>query len=137
MIRRPPRSTRTDTLCPYTTLFRSEGLDEGSGKIENNGALSACPGLGQELAEGNGLAGAGRADQHGMALLASPRPGDAREMCRTVEAGFLGRCCSCQTPFPAKRCVPFAGTSGPLVPAAHPFVSLRRERPGRPWWRDR
>src|SRR3546814_20964484 len=26
MIRRPPRSTRTDTLFPYTTLFRS-GLD--------------------------------------------------------------------------------------------------------------
>src|SRR3546814_3427376 len=24
MIRLPPRSTRTDTLCPYTTLFRSE-----------------------------------------------------------------------------------------------------------------
>src|SRR3546814_20757173 len=24
-IRRPPRSTRTDTLFPYTTLFRSEG----------------------------------------------------------------------------------------------------------------
>src|SRR3546814_12460523 len=23
MSRRPPRSTRTDTLCPYTTLFRS------------------------------------------------------------------------------------------------------------------
>src|SRR3546814_2378191 len=23
MILRPPRSTRTDTLCPYTTLFRS------------------------------------------------------------------------------------------------------------------
>src|SRR3546814_17357109 len=26
MIRRPPRSTRTDTLFPYTTLFRSNGL---------------------------------------------------------------------------------------------------------------
>src|SRR3546814_20051028 len=26
MIRRPPRSTRTDTLCPYTTLFRSKGV---------------------------------------------------------------------------------------------------------------
>src|SRR3546814_10890952 len=26
MIRRPPRSTRTDTLFPYTTLFRSELL---------------------------------------------------------------------------------------------------------------
>src|SRR3546814_9534498 len=25
MIRRPPRSTRTDTLFPYTTLVRSEG----------------------------------------------------------------------------------------------------------------
>src|SRR3546814_4962242 len=25
MIRRPPRSTRTDTLLPYTTLFRSHG----------------------------------------------------------------------------------------------------------------
>src|SRR3546814_3174094 len=28
MIGRPPRSTRTDTLCPYTTLFRSyQGLE--------------------------------------------------------------------------------------------------------------
>src|SRR3546814_7663109 len=29
MIRRPPRSTRTYTLFPYTTLFRSGGLREG------------------------------------------------------------------------------------------------------------
>src|SRR3546814_13113612 len=27
MIRRPPRSTRTYTLFPYTTLFRSEGVE--------------------------------------------------------------------------------------------------------------
>src|SRR3546814_2993775 len=27
MIRRPPRSTRTDTRCPYTTLFRSAAPD--------------------------------------------------------------------------------------------------------------
>src|SRR3546814_7554348 len=27
MIRRPPRSTRTDTLFPYTTLFRSDAVD--------------------------------------------------------------------------------------------------------------
>src|SRR3546814_1134145 len=26
MVRRPPRSTRTDTLFPYTTLFRSSGI---------------------------------------------------------------------------------------------------------------
>src|SRR3546814_19028210 len=29
MIRRPPRSTRTDTLFPYTTLFRSERGEPG------------------------------------------------------------------------------------------------------------
>src|SRR3546814_9269779 len=28
MIRRPPRSTRTDTLFPYTTLFRSLEINE-------------------------------------------------------------------------------------------------------------
>src|SRR3546814_3358596 len=30
MIRRPPRSTRTDTLFPYTTLFRSGPGNEGA-----------------------------------------------------------------------------------------------------------
>src|SRR3546814_11643405 len=34
MIRRPPRSTRTDTLFPYTTLFRSESFDEEGRYIE-------------------------------------------------------------------------------------------------------
>src|SRR3546814_1750530 len=29
MTRRPPRSTRTDTLFPYTTLFRSRGARRG------------------------------------------------------------------------------------------------------------
>src|SRR3546814_7051968 len=29
MIRRPPKSTRTDTLCPYTTLFRSDQRPRG------------------------------------------------------------------------------------------------------------
>src|SRR3546814_3657364 len=38
MIRRPPRSTRTDTLFPYTTLFRSTGeggalIRTGSGAV--------------------------------------------------------------------------------------------------------
>src|SRR3546814_14195344 len=32
MIRRPPRSTRTDTLFPYTTLFRSHRLVEQGGR---------------------------------------------------------------------------------------------------------
>src|SRR3546814_13866321 len=35
MIRRPPRSTRTDTLFPYTTLFRSEHGDAVPGGPEH------------------------------------------------------------------------------------------------------
>src|SRR3546814_9107282 len=31
MIRRQPRSTRTDTLFPFTTLFRSDGIDAERG----------------------------------------------------------------------------------------------------------
>src|SRR3546814_17150890 len=38
MIRRPPRSTRTDTLFPYPTLFRSAGASE---RLEARGQL--CP----------------------------------------------------------------------------------------------
>src|SRR3546814_2071668 len=38
MIRRPPRSTRTDTLFPYTTLFRSERL-EPNGRTTQNSLL--------------------------------------------------------------------------------------------------
>src|SRR3546814_2141686 len=33
MIRRPPRSTRTDTLFPYTTLFRSPRLGADAAEI--------------------------------------------------------------------------------------------------------
>src|SRR3546814_5593063 len=45
MLRRPPRSTRTDTLFPYTTLFRSPvhrlaGLSR-SGQLRRRGARRA------------------------------------------------------------------------------------------------
>src|SRR3546814_4902145 len=33
MIRRPPRSTRTDTLFPYTTLFRSQHFSQVSHEL--------------------------------------------------------------------------------------------------------
>src|SRR3546814_15069095 len=33
MIRRPPRATRTDTLFPYTTLFRSGREDDAAKKL--------------------------------------------------------------------------------------------------------
>src|SRR3546814_9609126 len=55
MIRRPPRSTRTDTLFPYTTLFRS----------------------GDQRLDGIGLAHAHRLGPAGRAA-ADHRPGDLR-----------------------------------------------------------
>src|SRR3546814_4927529 len=49
MIRRPPRSTRTDTLFPYTTLFRSplRGSDPGGGaaQLDPSGERAAGPAL--------------------------------------------------------------------------------------------
>src|SRR3546814_4110115 len=38
MIRRPPRSTRTDTLFPYTTLFRSRLLSEDQRSVGHDHA---------------------------------------------------------------------------------------------------
>src|SRR3546814_6095733 len=47
MIRRPPRSTRTDTLFPYTTLFRSDVLARaadggGAGGEVHDGTAAAA-----------------------------------------------------------------------------------------------
>src|SRR3546814_1023704 len=45
MIRRPPRSTRTDTLFPYTTLFRSGCSGGGGGGAAADALVSAGNGL--------------------------------------------------------------------------------------------
>src|SRR3546814_2371643 len=42
MIRRPPRSTRTDTLFPYTTLFRSPRADLARVHLLHEQAASAA-----------------------------------------------------------------------------------------------
>src|SRR3546814_16429842 len=44
MIRRPPRSTRTDTLFPYTTLFRSYHVRvlKWSGRVTTARLLPTC-----------------------------------------------------------------------------------------------
>src|SRR3546814_7643630 len=46
MIRRPPRSTRTDTLFPYTTLFRSRAHRSG-GRVRAVFALAHSAGRGR------------------------------------------------------------------------------------------
>src|SRR3546814_13516658 len=60
MIRRPPRSTRTDTLCPYTTLFRSDG-------VEVAGASAPSHDIGGDRDGEVGLACPRAADQHDIA----------------------------------------------------------------------
>src|SRR3546814_20687564 len=80
MIRRPPRSTRTDTLLPYTTLFRSRlfgvdgpharGSDTGANAAEESRRIAAfdhavqdCAGAFAGLVEQSApLLGGGRAD---------------------------------------------------------------------------
>src|SRR3546814_8334883 len=54
MIRRPPRSTRTDTLFPYTTLFRSKRtnrkeffLHGSRAPFKQQGSLSALGAMAQ------------------------------------------------------------------------------------------
>src|SRR3546814_2654519 len=43
MIRRPPRSTRTDTLFPYTTLFRSLGAAHSRLRFTPTALVRKCP----------------------------------------------------------------------------------------------
>src|SRR3546814_20256990 len=55
MIRRPPRSTRTDTLFPYTTLFRSKAVGADIDRL----AIAHRTEAGMEIDAGQPL-GAGR-----------------------------------------------------------------------------
>src|SRR3546814_15330398 len=74
MIRRPPRSTRTDTLFPYTTLFRSRLVLAGEAVLDvvavdrdvlhhlgaerlaagDDGVVALAHGLGREVGVGAG-----------------------------------------------------------------------------------
>src|SRR3546814_11983088 len=127
MIRRPPRSTRTDTLFPYTTLFRSEvglqGVDQLVGALVEHppqacdlrlaprrwtGATGVEGGpqllhhLGSvELGGGRG-GGVGR---HASSLAAHPPPGNVRPKC-AVRAG----CREYPAPPPARALRPDAPT---------------------------
>src|SRR3546814_2516770 len=87
MIRRPPRSTRTDTLFPYTTLFRST-VDN---LAERRGPAPRPVGGGQH-GERHRVAGLGIQEQLRLAL-AGKRAGDveARSEEHTSELQSLMR----------------------------------------------
>src|SRR3546814_5003222 len=77
MIRRPPRSTRTDTLFPYTTLFRSVSLvaNDRTKIIDASTAHRVAtgwtygfpelePGLRQQLSSARFVSNPGRSEEH-------------------------------------------------------------------------
>src|SRR3546814_12846543 len=69
MIRRPPRSTRTDTLFPYTTLFRSGMVILFAGGTDRAGASCIDDHLLSRLG----------ADQHGLHQSGLPPAGNPPE----------------------------------------------------------
>src|SRR3546814_8442949 len=72
MLRRPPRSTRTDTLFPYTTLFRSAGAFCGMlPKVGEDGAKGATGPLATVSGEPDSVQGA-------RSLRYMPTPASAR-----------------------------------------------------------
>src|SRR3546814_12251019 len=76
MIRRPPRSTRTDTLFPYTTLFRSE----------EDAPIAPLDRLRYDLSDECRLARTGRSGEHDMALFESIWKGQRRNLVRQDNA---------------------------------------------------
>src|SRR3546814_16778228 len=95
MIRRPPRSTRTDTLFPYTTLFRSDrSFRRGPRRRPRTRLGARCPG--GELARRRGARGQGEAQPRllrpcrtGQLFLLRRRPGDPAGP--ALENGEIGR----------------------------------------------
>src|SRR3546814_5552851 len=80
MIRRPPRSTRTDTLFPYTTLFRSSALRAGVDRLSGTAAGDVAVRV--ALPRVAGVAGAGAGGRRlrtrpGGVTAAGPAPGHA------------------------------------------------------------
>src|SRR3546814_3830989 len=88
MIRRPPRSTRTDTLVPYTTLFRS-----GGGQADHHAADQAGSGGdgdGVEIGQGDPGGGQALGDQ-AVEMLDMGAAGDFRSEEHTSELQSLMR----------------------------------------------
>src|SRR3546814_13785644 len=101
MIRRPPRSTRTDTLFPYTTLFRSPRLEEHAGatyvveqeNVERHQPMLPVPGC-SELEEEHsiGLEGARHLgeDLHHPAVVVDGTHGVGRWRSAIIAAEIVG-----------------------------------------------
>src|SRR3546814_2049712 len=103
MIRRPPRSTRTDTLFPYTTLFRSPYLRADSHALRTRAPLD--PKVSFDLhVLGMPPAFVLSQDQT-LTLISECQPGENRPSTRHQGASYL----------PNVTNVPLAQTNGAIV----------------------
>src|SRR3546814_11529644 len=82
MIRRPPRSTRTDTLFPYTTLFRS---DRRSARLQPFENLAFCVGNGLLRRKEFAVSGSNPCDDRHMG---THKAGESGKLPRMVHAHF-------------------------------------------------
>src|SRR3546814_16292523 len=110
--RRPTRSTRTDTLCPYTTLFRSaHHRSAGAGDVDAHGRERAA-GRGREPdAVGGGLGAVEDdvvapvavevADGHPVVALARPRHRSEARPAAVPDGVALGAGCVPEDVVPA------------------------------------
>src|SRR3546814_1872860 len=93
MIRRPPRSTLTDTLFPYTTLFRSLFLRLGAhrGQLVLRQIAAIGFALGQQFGRDLGMARGARELEYRLAVAIQVEPLHAVE--NRVDRG-VGRACA-------------------------------------------
>src|SRR3546814_7691950 len=94
MIRRPPRSTLTDTLFPYTTLFRSDGHvihRVGTAKERHGAGGGIAEPVGQqvqEFAEAVGTDGAEAGGEIGHAVRSEEHTSELQSLMRISSAVF-------------------------------------------------
>src|SRR3546814_3951938 len=75
MVRRPPRSTRTDTLFPYTTLFRSQGAQH----------QYRCPHFANDVVGRDGGCDLASAQRHDAAKILRPAALDHGRSAKLIE----------------------------------------------------
>src|SRR3546814_17376205 len=100
MLRRPPRSTRTDTLFPYPTLFRSALKPSRAGsspvaaiRVRTAASTAGLPGWRRSNASSSSAARCGSNAYNSIQVSPSPNPFDVRSA-RSVPGNLSARAAS-------------------------------------------
>ena len=124
----PKRAPHIDRIENDVACRIVEGLNECPCEVENDRALAAFTRFGNKFGERHGLAGSGRTDEHGVALLEPPRPAYTGEMCGLVMACFGQRRRARKPPLPAKLAAQFFGPECLVVTLDFFFEFVERNK---------